>query len=401
MGRLSDPFVFLTILAVTSRTGSDCTLSLKDDFGSPSPVFVKNGAFLTPNTRSGDISLQRSETLLVGCPGKNRFVVLGEDVTDFDAVTVQCAAGKVFRAGRWAGDFRGIRCSATPWFTVEPTNATCSGDHTLYRIGYRVNGEFYTLYRACFDERLFTTLYVQHVLSPEIEFYQRGGKRPTFIETGLFGKVRMSDVYARSNQRARINQLLGSGLDQRYITRNQFLTRGHLAPRADFTTRAMQRASFHYINAAPQWLRGNAGDWAALEDALRRRVTSSGRKMVVYTGTHGVSTLPDKHNQQQKLFLHVDENNNGVVPVPLYYYKLVYDPKELKAVAFVSINSSYYNKSMVDELTFCSDVCNGNGNYTWLKWRPRDGAHSFCCDYDEFVKEIDYLPTLTVREKYS
>lgn len=46
----------------------------------------------------------------------------------------------------------------------------------------------------------------------------------------------------------------------------QFLTRGHLAPRADFALRSHQRASFHYINAAPQWMRGNAGDWAALED---------------------------------------------------------------------------------------------------------------------------------------
>ncbi|CAG5036787.1 unnamed protein product [Parnassius apollo] len=141
-------------------------------------------------------------------------------------------------------------------------------------------------------------------------------------DTGLFGKFRMAQVYSMKNQRARFMEILGDKMDRRYITRNQFLTRGHLAPRVDFTLGALQRASFHYINTAPQWLRGNAGDWAALEDAVRRRAYRNGSRLVVYTGTYGVCTLADAHNEQQELFLNVDDNNNGVVPVPLYYYKL-------------------------------------------------------------------------------
>ncbi|CAK1587873.1 unnamed protein product [Parnassius mnemosyne] len=392
--------VFFLILTTFYKTDGDCVLSLKNDFGEPSPVYVKNGTFLSSTTPTGDILMRRSEKILVGCPGKNRYVVFGGDATDFEVAEVQCISDTIFRYGLWLGEFKDIRCNAPPWFTVEPNYTECFGGRTLYKVGYQVGGEFLMLYEACFDSQLLTTLYVRHELSPANSFYQRGVRRSQFIDTGLFGKYCIARLYSTKNQRARFNDILGDRMDQRYITRNQFLTRGHLAPRVDFTLSALQRATFHYINAAPQWLRGNAGDWAALEDAVRRRAHSNGSRLVVYTGTHGVCTLADAHNEHHELFLHVDDNNNGIVPVPLYYYKVVYDPKKETAVAFVSINSPFYNRTMVDQLTFCDDICDGNRNYSWLRWRPNDGTHSFCCDYEEFVKVVEHLPKLVVRDRF-
>ncbi|XP_045541025.1 uncharacterized protein LOC106710516 [Papilio machaon] len=393
-------FVFFIYFKSVNEIFGDCNLSLKTDFGHPSPVYVKSGKFLAPNATTGDILVRRSETLLVGCPGKNRFIVLSNHTTDLDVVEVQCLSGKTFHAGRWVGDFKQIRCNAPPWFTVEAKNISCSDGHKTYRVGYRMADNFYTLYEACFDEGLLMTVYVRHELTPEAKYHQLGGNRPSFIDTGVFGKIRMSNAYALKNQRARVNDTLGDKMDQKYITKKQFLTRGHLAPRADFSLRTHQRASFHYINAAPQWMRGNAGDWAALEDALRRRIASRGKKVTVYTGTHGVCTLADAYGVQHELYLHADDNNNGVIPVPLYYYKVVYDSEEKTAVAFVTINSTYYNTTMIDELTFCSDICDGNRNYSWLRWRSNDGTHSFCCDYDEFIKEIDHLPEFNVSGRF-
>ncbi|CAH2062441.1 unnamed protein product, partial [Iphiclides podalirius] len=381
---------------MTDSVTSNCMLTLKTDFGEPSPVYIKNGTYLAPNTPSGDILLRRSETLLVGCPGNKKFVVLGNDTTDVNYVEAQCVANTTFRAGRWLGRFKDIRCSSLPWFTAEETSDYCAERSKLFRVGYQIGGNFYKLYEACFDRGLLTTVYVHHTVTPLSHFMQNGS-RPNFIEGDLFGKIKMTKVYAVENQRARLKATLGAGADQTYITKKQFLNRGHLAARADFIMRAAQKASFHYINAAPQWMRGNAGDWAALEEAVRRRISKYGRAVSVYTGTHGVSWLTDSLGLPKGLFLLTDENNNAVVPVPLYFYKLVYDPEELKAVAFVSINSSYYNRSTVEGLTFCRDVCAGSRDYSWLRWRPGDGTHSFCCDYRDFVRVVTHLPKLKVE----
>ncbi|KAI5631077.1 DNA/RNA non-specific endonuclease domain-containing protein [Phthorimaea operculella] len=127
---------------------------------------------------------------------------------------------------------------------------------------------------------------------------------------------------------------------------------------ADFSLSAVRRATFHYVNTAPQWFRGNAGDWAALEEGLRH-----------------------------------DENNNGIVPI--YFFKLVYDPRRRLSTGFVTINSQFYNKTTNDRLTFCDDIC-GDKELPWLRWR-NDGAHSFCCDYEQFTQKVTFLPPLQVE----
>lgn len=48
-----------------------------------------------------------------------------------------------------------------------------------------------------------------------------------------------------------------------------YLTRGHLAARSDFIYRPMQRASYNFLNVAPQWLTFNGGNWAILEEVQR------------------------------------------------------------------------------------------------------------------------------------
>nr|AKB95587.1 DNA/RNA non-specific endonuclease [Chilo suppressalis] len=262
------------------------------------------------------------------------------------------------------------------------------------RVGYKLRKTFFTLYEACFDKSLMSTLYVVHELSPDNK--HQPGQRPNFVEGNLFGKVRMAELYKLNNQVDRLNNVLGANMSQVYLTKKQFLSRGHLAPRADFPLRAAQLASFHYVNTAPQWMRGNAGDWAALEEALRRRVQKLSRPVTVYTGTHGVVTLADNTGRMKPIYLDVDANNNELVPVPLYSYKLVHDPKTKRATAFITINSSYYSDSMLKNLTFCDDICDGNSDFNWLKWRANDGTFSFCCSYEQFVEEVGQLPRLHV-----
>ncbi|KAL0808398.1 hypothetical protein ABMA28_012872 [Loxostege sticticalis] len=365
----------------------DCNLSLQDDFQRPTPVYIQDGHFLAPNN-TGAISLRKSQTLLVACTGTRRRVVLGNETTDHDVVEAQCLSNNKFKVDKWTGPFKDIKCNIQPYFTSEEVKGGCGRGNKLYGVGYKVKEVFYSLYEACFDPLLVRTVYVRHEILPSSIHFHKDKHRPQFTEGGLFDKVKMSKLYALSNQKARINDLLGPNEADKYITKKEFLSRGHLAARADFSLRASQVATFHYVNTAPQWQRGNAGDWAALEEGLKRRIHALGRPVTVYTGTHGVLSFGDG----KELYLSTDANNNGIVPVPLYLYKLVYDPKTKKAVVFVTINSSFYNSTMTDQLTVCEDVCERR-EFSWLTWRD-DGTTSFCCSYED-AEELN-LPKLTV-----
>jgi len=77
---------------------------------------------------------------------------------------------------------------------------------------------------------------------------------------------------------------------------NRFLGKGHLTPDGDFKKDENCEKSFTYIytNAAPQWQLFNAGNWAALEGAIRSyadrptQLPPGGtRTLYIFTGTGG------------------------------------------------------------------------------------------------------------------
>lgn len=375
-----------------------CVLSLNSDFGNPSPVYIKNNQFLIPNL-TDRVSLRSGEFMVVACPGSRNHIVLGNETGNgrqFDVLDAKCVEKTSFLLGGWRGEFRNVTCKTQPWTTVYDTKKSCHLNSKLYRIGYEIQKAFYSLYEACFDLSEMKTHYVTHVLTPftTLQSY----RRTQFLDGGVFDNVPISKLYLKRNQMEIMERILGTNSTELYNKR-QALTRGHLAPRADFPLRAQMRATFQYINTAPQWRTINSGDWGALESALRKKVVQLGHSVTVYTGTHGVLALPNRDGALQSIYLHFDENNNGVVPVPMYFYKVVYDPTARTAVAFVTINSAFYNKTTTDELQFCSDICDSNPQYSWLTWRSRDGAHSFCCDYTEFANEVK-LVKLDVRGRF-
>ncbi|CAH2101511.1 unnamed protein product [Euphydryas editha] len=261
-------FLILYVLKICDEVNGGCTLSLQKDLGDPSPVYLHNGGFLAPSNASGTILLRRSETIRVACPGDKRFIVLGKHPMEFDFFDVKCVKETTFRGVKspWVGNFSEVTCNVVPWFTVEEVGS-CFRGYKLYRVGYKIDNAFYTTYEACFNKDLLHTAYVKHELQLKATITQPG-RRPLFREGDLFGKVKMSQVY--TNQSNRIREVFGDKKLEEYVNKKQFLSRGHLAPRADFPLYPAQRASFHYVNSAPQWMRGNAGDWAALEDVSIR-----------------------------------------------------------------------------------------------------------------------------------
>ncbi|PZC71898.1 hypothetical protein B5X24_HaOG212269 [Helicoverpa armigera] len=339
-------FLILIFNVLICNVTSDCVLSLNKDFSSPGPVFLKNGDFLEVNTANGNITMGRSEVVTVACPGHNRKVVLGTVTMPYDTMEAHCLVDKTFRVDRRILTFKEIKCNTQPWFTAQEYPETCH-EHSsmIYHVGYKVKNSFHTIYEACFDKRLLRTHYVKHRLTPLSIYKQHGLTRPAFIDGNLFRGVKMNEIYKFNNQKTSLDAILGHSMSGHYLTKKQFLSRGHLAANADYPTSALIRATFHYVNSAPQWQRGNAGDWAALEE-------------------------------------------------------LVYDPIRKLAAVFITINSSFYSDKVLNSLVFCQDICEHNREFSWLKWRANDGTFSFCCDYKSFVEEVDYLPKLDVRGRF-
>jgi hypothetical protein len=75
----------------------------------------------------------------------------------------------------------------------------------------------------------------------------------------------------------------------------------------------------------------------------------------VYTGTFGIVTLADINGVQQPIYLAFD-NTTGLIPAPLYYWKLVHDPAANTATAIVGINNPWLNP-VPSEAIFCPSVC--------------------------------------------
>ncbi|KAG6460433.1 hypothetical protein O3G_MSEX011974 [Manduca sexta] len=375
---------------------ANCVLDLQKDFDTknPPPVFLTNDAYMAPDVNACGVILSAQQKILIGCPGaKNAIVYTSNNQkiqTNLRALEATCDSGINFKSSdntlkQFA--LKEISCKEQPEVTI--TKTTKCGRNNLYQNyggGYNVGNKFYPLYEACFDENIFTTYFVKHYIHPYSCETQQTDKSPGFQVNGMFKGVSMTKLYTGAEQTKRFAQIFGPKQGDVY-TKNNVLHKGHLASRADFTLAAELRASYQYINAAPQWDKVNAPRWSNLERALRVYVNQKAKTTVtVYTGTHGVLMLPDERGSNKPVYLATVSRSNAV-PVPLYFYKVVVESGK-RTVAYVTINSVFYTPTQIQTLRFCTDLCDGTH---WLTWKDK-GIESFCCDYNDFKREVGYLP---------
>ena len=112
---------------------------------------------------------------------------------------------------------------------------------------------------------------------------------------------------------ANTNDYLKSGYD-----------RGHLAPAADMKLSKLSMSeSFYMSNVSPQKHSFNAGAWLKLEKLVRAWAKTS----TVFVTTGGVL-----NSESLKI---IGSNN---VSVPNDFYKIIYDPRNQKMIAFLMAN---------------------------------------------------------------
>lgn len=104
--------------------------------------------------------------------------------------------------------------------------------------------------------------------------------------------------------------------------------RGHLAPSADFRwSKEALSESYYYSNMSPQVAKFNRGKWADLEGLLRGYISSHrNTQLYVVTGPLLSDSLP------------VIERSVNKVSIPKFYFKVVMDFVNEKAIAFIMPN---------------------------------------------------------------
>lgn len=134
-----------------------------------------------------------------------------------------------------------------------------------------------------------------------------------------------------------------------------------------------------------------------LEIGVRKVATERNIDFTVYTGTYGVLTLADINGVQQEIFLAFDENNNGLIPAPKYYWKLIVDRATNNATAVVGINNPHLT-SVAPADIFCPDVCNQvpwvGANIFNIHSIPI--GYTFCCTAADLHKVVGFSPNLNV-----
>lgn len=133
---------------------------------------------------------------------------------------------------------------------------------------------------------------------------------------------------------------------------------------------------------------------STLEAQVRSVAISRDVKLTIYTGTFDILTLADINGVQQPIYLAFDANNNGLIPVPKYYWKLIHDPVSNTATAVIGINNPHLTKVAPEDI-ICPDVC------SQVPWLSIDfpniyKGYTFCCTAAELHRAISFAPDLDV-----
>lgn len=160
--------------------------------------------------------------------------------------------------------------------------------------------------------------WVAHIILPDI-ISGKAGRSNDFREDSLVktGSATEIDYFLKTKKEDGYYEYDGFGYD-----------RGHLAPSADFRwSKNALSESYFYSNMSPQLAEFNREKWGELEDILRGYIYNNPTtQLYVVTGPLLNDTLP-------KI-----ERGINKVSIPAYYYKVVMDLTNQKAIGFIMPN---------------------------------------------------------------
>ncbi|XP_047344273.1 uncharacterized protein LOC124946901 [Vespa velutina] len=374
---------------------NNCVLSTEykhGDLKEPQPlILTRNGtasAILYPNV-NGTLNVRAGQSIYLACPGERNFI---KNMDYAQEVKATCVRNKIFHVNGENRNFSSLICYHLPEHIARRTKSSCYNKNTHVEIGFNLSTNFLRVIELCRNEKTYNTYYTKFRLTKSIGGYQRSYPRPSKWMVGdYYGKIDINWQYNFNEQLITLAKLLNSSeIAKSHLTKSkQFLSRGHMTAKADFIYGALQSLTFWYINAAPQWMSFNAGNWEILESNVRNFATDRSLDLDVYTGVHGQMTLPNARGKQENIYLYVNGTTKAV-PVPKFYWKIIYDPRSQKGTAFVGLNDPFI-KSITEDIYICSDI---SSTIEWLDWRPNDikAGISYACTIDDLREAVPTIP---------
>ncbi|XP_017043460.1 uncharacterized protein LOC108089610 [Drosophila ficusphila] len=373
-----------------------CSFQVNGDLKDPAPLYVirnelGHARYLEPN-HEGIVQLKHGESLEFHCIKPLTGLFAG-----YSFVNSTCWQQQSFLAMGSIYQLQDFVCNSWPTYSARRTNRPCNGGTDLLEVGFQLSAtsfdDFLQTFDVCHDEPSEVTRYVHHVLHPGSAQYQRSVSRPTFIPGDFYGGKDVNTLYTQVRQNITVSEILGMDASPYFnISGNVYLARGHLSAKTDFVFGAEQQATFFFVNAAPQWQTFNGGNWERVEDSVRKFVADENITADCYTGTWGVSTLPDVNGTERELYLDFDENNNGLIPVPKLYFRVVVDRESQKGIVLIGVNNPHVDLEQIKrEYIVCEDIGN---QLTWVSWTKEDlkKGYSYACTVEDFTSVVKDLP---------
>lgn len=369
----------------------DCEFKVNGDLNDPAPLFSRHNSYelIVPDP-TDTVRLVNGELLDMFCPG----VGFAAPFDNRTRVTAQCLQNKYFLVDDVIHPFSDFTCTQWATFTALRTGKDCNGGTDLVKVGFEVeDGGFLQTYELCHDAEAEATRYVHHVLYPSSYDYQHGVARPSFIELDFYGGRDVNTKYTQVQQNITISGILGIDASPYFnYTDDRILARGHMIAKTDTIFGAAQMSTFLFINVAPQWQTFNGGNWEKVESSVRKFVADRNLTTDCYTGTYGVSTLPDVDGVERELYLDFDENNNGLIPVPKFYFRVVIDQESREGIVLIGINNPYLTlEQILKDYILCEDI---GHQLSWLSWYKEDlhEGYSYACTVEDFIQVVKDLP---------
>ncbi|XP_030238691.1 uncharacterized protein LOC108652332 isoform X1 [Drosophila navojoa] len=376
-----------------------CSFRVNGDLKDPAPLFVLrdergSAQYLEPDPQ-GAVELQRGQAIELHCSGPKSFQ---GHFAGYSQLNASCWQEENFLVLGKVHHISDFVCTSWPAYTARRTNRECNGGTNLLEVGFQLanddsHDDFLQTYDVCHDELAEVTRYVHHVLTPSSAQYQRSVSRPSFITGDFYGGKDVNQKYTQVQQNITISGILGMDASQYFdIGSNVYLARGHLSAKTDFIFGAAQQASFFFVNAAPQWQTFNAGNWERIEDSVRKFVAAENITVDCYTGTWGVSTLPDAEGVPQELYLDFDENSNGLIPVPKLYFRVIIDRDSRRGIVLLGVNNPHIGMEEIEEdYIICPDI---GDQINWISWTRKDlqKGYSYACTVEDFIETVQDLP---------
>lgn len=377
-----------------------CQISIDQengDLNEPQPLILSESYQILFPDKNSILQFKSGQTILLACSDKNN--AFNGPFKPQKIIKATCVENKKFKVQGKSHSFESFTCKKSQKSSIKRQGTCLDNKYSKIAVGFRVLDKFISNFEICRDDNTDETYYVKEEMTASVGGHQSHNPRPTWTDHHLF-KGDIDVYYKQKHQRTVLSQLLQSDqLAGEYLKKAQ-LQRGHLAARSDFVYGTQQNATFTYANAAPQWSSFNTGNWKYIENAVRNFVEANDLEVEIYTGVHGQMTLTDDNNNEQEIYLDVDENNNNYIRVPKYFWKIVHDPVNHLALTLIGVNDPFIEEITKDTI-LCKNIADSS-NYDWLTatWKKRtqiSQGYSFICDYNELKKVVHTVPKLKVK----